>query len=156
MLIAALITMNTWLVTAADEVAPEASALADTASWGLLAGVLTPLLVSVVQQPKWTKRTRTIVAAAVAIVIGLLTCLTNGLLADVPQTPQTLLSTVALVLVASQGAYGLFKTSGVAAKIENATSGSPKMPDPSEQPGYVTEGVVEAEDEVVPKSPDVP
>lgn len=139
-LIVAFVALPALVVSASE--ATSSSALADTASWGLLVGIFTPMLVSVVQQPKWTKRTRSIVAVAASVVVGLLTSLANGLLSNNDQTPRSVLSTIALVLVASQGSYQLFKTSGVSAKIENATSGTPKMPDPGDQPGYVEDGVV--------------
>jgi hypothetical protein len=91
----------------------------DTVSWGLIAGVLTPLLTSLAQQPKWSSRRRAVVGAAVSVLVGILTCLLNGDLGN----GQTVLSTIAAVLVASMTTYkGLWKPTGVAGGIETATS----------------------------------
>jgi hypothetical protein len=96
----------------------------DTVSWGLIAGVVTPWLTSIVQQPRWSNRTRAWVGAGISVVIGILTCLVNGDLHA--QEGQTVLATVAAVLVASQAAYSqLWKPTGVSPAIESATS--PKL-----------------------------
>jgi len=102
-------------------------------SWALIAGVLTPLLTSLVQQPQWTNRTRSLVGVAVAIVIGILTCLAQGTLDLIDTQPENVLATLALVLVASQAAYqSLWKMTGIAPAIERATSKNPPYPpDPS-------------------------
>lgn len=87
-------------------------------AWGLILGVLSPLLISVVQQPQWSSRTRTAVGVAAALVIGVLTVLADGG-ADLTDW----LSTLATVLVASQAAYlGIFRPPGIAYKIENVTA----------------------------------
>lgn len=116
---------------AADASASSYAVLTDTASWALLAGFLTPLLTSVVQQPTWTSRTRTIVATLASVVVGVITLLANGAFND---GPQTVLSVLALVVVTSATAYkNLWVPSGVAPKIENATSKTPPgVPDPSD------------------------
>jgi biotin transporter BioY len=107
---------------AADAVQDSPGTFADTAAWGLIAGVLAPLLISVVQQPRWSGRTRVAVHVAASVAIGLLTCLANGTL---DSDAQTVLSVVALVLVSSSATYGrIFKPSGVSAAIENKTSPS--------------------------------
>lgn len=111
------------LVAAAAAVTrgPSMSVFADSASWGLILGILTPLLVSVVQQPTWSPRTRAMVAAVAAVVVGFLTVLANGGL----DSGQTLLGVIALVLVASNTAYKtLWKPTGVAPAIEIKTSKS--------------------------------
>lgn len=99
----------------------------DTVTWGLIAGAVTPLLTAVVQQPrfKWSSRTRALVGAGISIVVGLLTCLANG---DLHVSEgQTILSTIAVVLVTSISTYkGLWKPTGVAGGIESATSAPPK------------------------------
>lgn len=93
--------------------------LGDTVSWGILAGVFTPLLTSIVQRPTWSKGKRTAWGVVVSIVIGLLTCLTDGTL----DQATTVLATVAAVVLAAATAYGnLWKPSGVAGAIENATT----------------------------------
>lgn len=110
-------------------------ALLDTASWALLAGVLTPLLTSLAQQPRWTGSTRTVVGVLISVVIGVVTLLANGSLND---GAQTVLSVIALVVVTSAAAYKtIWQPMGVAPKIENATSKTPpSAPDPSGRPAY--------------------
>lgn len=100
---------------------------ADTASWALILGVLTPLLVALVQQPQWTARTRALVSLLASIVVGVLTVLANGVDLTVwtGNKAQTLLGVIALVMVASNTAYKtLWKPTGVAPAIEHATSPS--------------------------------
>lgn len=93
--------------------------LGDTVSWGALAGVLTPLLTSIVQRPTWSKQKRTVIGVLVSIVVGLLTCLADGTL----DNAATLLATVTVVIVASAAAYkSLWQPSGVAPSLEHATT----------------------------------
>lgn len=92
--------------------------LASMQSWGLILGVLSPILISVVQQPSWSGQVRTLVGVVVSLAIGVLTVLANGG-ADLKDW----LATLALVLVASQATYrGIFKPSGAADAIEKVTS----------------------------------
>lgn len=94
-------------------------ALDDTVSWGIFAGVFTPILTSIAQRPTWTPRTRTLVGLGISVVIGVLTCLTDGTFTHT----KTLLATVAAVTLVSVTTYkGLWKPSGVAPKIESATT----------------------------------
>lgn len=95
------------------------SVFADSASWAVILGVLTPLLVSVVQQPSWTPRLRAVVSAVVAVLVGIITVAANGGFAE----PQGALASIALVLVASNTAYKtLWKPTGVSPAIEAATA----------------------------------
>lgn len=107
------------------------SLLADTATIGLIVGVFAPLLTSVVQQPRWSQRTRAVIGALVSVLLGIGVCAVNGVFSDPSAfaTGQTLLATVAAVLVASQSAYrGMWKQTGISPAIEVATSPNPKPP----------------------------
>ena len=108
------------------------SILADTASWALLAGVLTPLLTSLIQQPRWSPRARTVVAVVVSIAVGVMTLLASGAFKD---GAQTILSTIALVVVASAAAHkNIWQPAGVTPAIEKATSPSePKHASPNSE-----------------------
>lgn len=112
------------LVASAAESQKEGNAMsvfADSASWALILGVLTPLIVSVVQQPQWSDRTRAVVSVVASVLIGVVTVLANGGI----ESGQTLLSVCALVFVASNTAYKtLWKPTGVSPAIERATSKS--------------------------------
>ncbi|XTZ13938.1 hypothetical protein ACQSSU_20790 [Micromonospora echinospora] len=89
----------------------------DTPSWALLVGVLTPLLVSVVNQPSWSPPVRQVVAIVVAVVLGVLGCLADGSITE----GMTVLQVVAVVAVASDLAYRTV-LSKVAPLVERATS----------------------------------
>lgn len=94
-------------------------ALDDTVSWGVFAGVFTPLLISVAQRKTWTGATRTLVGVGISIVIGILTCLSDGTFTHT----KTLLATVAAVTLVSVTTYkGLWKPSGIAPALEKATT----------------------------------
>lgn len=128
--LAALLAFTTSPAFAEEAASSTPAVLGDTASWALLAGFLTPLLTSVVQQPTWTSRTRTLVAVVASVIVGVVTLLANGSFND---GPQTVLSIVALVVVTSATAYKtIYVPSGIAPAIENATSKTPpQAPDPS-------------------------
>lgn len=97
--------------------------LGDTASWGALLGVFTPLLTSIVQRPTWSGPKRTVVGVVVAVLIGVLTCLADGTL----DQATTVLATVTVVVVASATTYKtLWKPSGVVGKLEAATTPGPR------------------------------
>ncbi|WP_431976094.1 hypothetical protein [Micromonospora haikouensis] len=91
--------------------------LRDTPSWALLLGVANPLLVSLVNQPHWSKPVRQTVAVLVAVVVGVLGCLADGTLGET----RTVLQVVAIVAVASHAAYKTL-LHHVTTPIEEATS----------------------------------
>jgi hypothetical protein len=97
-----------------------AGILDDTESWGLLAGVVVPLLTAVAQQNRWSAATRQAVAVAVSAVVGVLVCLTQGDLGH----GKTVLATVAVVVVAAHVAYVTI-WAHVAPAVEQATSPAP-------------------------------
>lgn len=87
----------------------------------LAVGSVLPLLTAVVEQPHWSPRTRTIIGVALSIVAGLATYVAQfGLNLD---SPAAIVATVAGVVLAAAAAYkGIWKSSGVAPRIEYATS----------------------------------
>jgi hypothetical protein len=89
-------------------------------AWGLILGLLTPVLVSVVQQPQLPRWARATIAVVSGFLVGTITCLINGQIGA-----GDLLTTIALVLVASHTAYeSFFKPTGIAPTVEAATSPS--------------------------------
>lgn len=94
------------------------SLLHDTTALSLLVGFITPLLTALLQQPRWTGRTRVMVGWGVAVVLGLLTSAQTGALGNAKSTAQA----VMLVLVTAQATYTGWKKTGVAPAIEAATS----------------------------------
>lgn len=90
--------------------------------WAVLVGFLTPLLVAVVKQPRWSKQQKQVISIVVAVVVGVLNLLAQGVLNEASFTPSGALATLVLVLGASQGAYALlWKPTGVSDRIEVAT-----------------------------------
>lgn len=93
----------------------------DAASWGLIIGVVTPYLVALVNQPSWSDTARRVTAVLVAVAVGLGNAYFNG---DIDFEVETVLASIAAVLVASQTVYrNVLKPlpSGVTA-LEHATS----------------------------------
>lgn len=87
-------------------------------AWGTLLGVGAPLLVAVLKQPWVAPRFHRPLAVAVAGLIGLATVLAAGQF-----NPADLVTTLALVLIASQTTYVTFwKPRQITARVESATN----------------------------------
>lgn len=89
----------------------------------LAVGGLLPLLTSVVQQPRWSARTRTIMSVVVSTIAGLVTYVSSeGLNFD---SPSAIVATVVGIIITSAAAYkALWKPTGATQAIEGATSSS--------------------------------
>jgi hypothetical protein len=95
------------------------SIVTTTALWGLVVGVISPPIVAIIQQPHWSTTTRTLVGAAVAVAVAVITCVVDGTIGH----GQTLIATIGTVLVASQTTYREFWSKvKVTQKIEGATA----------------------------------
>lgn len=91
----------------------------DVASWGALIGVVLPLLIAVLNQPRWTPQQRQLLAVGVSTVAGVGTVIASGNF-DL----QNWLVTIAAVIGAAQAAYAvLWKPTNIAPTIETKTSG---------------------------------
>lgn len=101
------------------------SGLSNYDLWALAVGFLSPLVLSVIQQSKWSTRTQSIVAFAFCFAVALVATLFQGTF-DLGDLARTFL----LVFLASSVAYKSFwKPTGVSPAIEAATS--PKsLPEP--------------------------
>lgn len=94
------------------------SLFADAALWGLILGLLTPLVTAVAQQPWFSHRTRQIVGVVVSVIVGLVTVLAQGEIGNTPVTVTTVLA----VIVAAQAAYTrLWQPSHLTERIEWTT-----------------------------------
>ncbi|MFL6071792.1 MAG: hypothetical protein ACJ73S_00055 [Mycobacteriales bacterium] len=92
--------------------------MTNAAGWTLIVSALAPLLVAVVQRPNLSKRVRSLIMLAAAVVDGLLTTALSGEFHG--KTP---IAMIALAVVAIESAYnGLWKPTGVAPIIELRTS----------------------------------
>lgn len=93
--------------------------LSNTALWGLLLGLVTPLATAVVQRPGWSARTRTLVGHGVSLLVGALTVLASGEIENGTVTAATLFA----VLAASKIAYTqVWQRTPVTDTIEYATT----------------------------------
>lgn len=93
----------------------------------LLVGIATPTLTSIVLQPTWSTRIRTLVAGGVSLIVGFLTAAAAGQL----DTPENMILTLATVYAAAEAAYHrLYASSGLSQVIEKATSPKVKPEDP--------------------------
>ena len=91
-------------------------------------GGLIPLLTSVVQQPHWSARTRTIIGALVASLAGVVTYVTQfGL--EITSTSTAVTVVVGVVLASVTAYQSIWKPSGVARTIEDATSVKSRDPE---------------------------
>ena len=87
----------------------------------LAVGSLLPLLTSVIQQPRWSDKTRTAMAVGVSVLAGLVTYVTQfGLNVDSPSA--IVIVVVGVVLAASTAYKTIWKPAGVAPAIEAKTS----------------------------------
>lgn len=90
----------------------------DLTMWSLLVGFVSPPLISMVQQPAWSRRLRALVTLAFSTVVGGGTAYFNGAM-----TGKGLVSAILVVLVTALTTYkGLWKPSGVSPAVETATS----------------------------------
>lgn len=88
-----------------------------TVQWGVILGVILPLLTAVVQQPTWSQTVRRIVATVLAVAVGIGTAWFNGELSH----GTTVVAACAAVLVAAQATYHTL-WGDLAPAIEAATS----------------------------------
>lgn len=89
--------------------------------WNLIVGFLAPNLIAVVQQPKFTPAIRATIMFAASVVGGVVTALLNDQF-----NFEDVLGSILIVGVSAITFYkGLWKPTGVATGIENATSKTP-------------------------------
>lgn len=99
--------------------------MTDLQMWSLLVGFFLPPALAVIQQPGWSDRFRTVVAFLACCVAGAGTAYFQD---DWHGRPVT--SAILVTLVTSLATYRNFwKTTGVAPKIEFATSGASQPTD---------------------------
>lgn len=87
--------------------------------WSLVSGSLVPLVLAVIQQPKWSDQIRSLVTFAFSLLVGFLNVWLNGDLSKAADWTSAIL----IVLIAAVSTYkGFWKPSTIAPKIEYATS----------------------------------
>lgn len=96
--------------------------MSDLEMWTLVVGFFSPVLIGVVQQPKWSNSTRSVVAFGICSLIGAGTAWVQGDL-----TGHTIVSRILIVLVTAISTYkGFWQPTGIVPSIESATSPQPK------------------------------
>ena len=92
--------------------------------WGLIVGFFMPPLLAIVQQPGWSQPMRSIVMFAASLFAGVGTVYFNGGF-DLSE-PDRVVTTILVVMVTAISTYkGLWQATGIAPKIESATSPKP-------------------------------
>lgn len=93
------------------------------ASWALIVGAITPFLISVINNPRYSNQLRQAIAVGVSLVVGIITVVIGGTVLDWSLTLTNILFIIAGVVGAAQAFYSLvWKPTGVAPRVEAATS----------------------------------
>jgi len=95
--------------------------MSNAAMWALIVGFFLPHLLSVVQQPGWSKGLQSVItfAGSVAAAVGTVLIQNNG------WNWHDWVSSTLLILVTAIATYhGLWKPTGIAPAIEKSTSGT--------------------------------
>ena len=93
--------------------------------WSALVGWFLPMLIAVIQQPRWSNTVRSVVTVIVCVITGFVT---TWLTVDFDFS-KDLVASILTVLIAAQASYlAFFKPTKVAPAIERATSGGDSGP----------------------------
>jgi len=96
--------------------------MSNLAMWSAVVGFFLPAVIAVIQQPTWSQGVRAAVTFLVSIVAGAGTAYFTGDLNGVDWVSATL-----IILVSAISVYkGLYQPTGIAPKIETATSKKPE------------------------------
>lgn len=86
--------------------------------WSLIAGFLSPLMISVVNQPHWPRPMKVAVQVVASVLIGLASAYFAGDFAG-----KDVVTGILIAAVAAISAYkGVFKPSGIAPAVERSTA----------------------------------
>lgn len=104
----------------------------------MLAGVLTPAIIAVVNHPVWSSEQKRLIALGCSVVVGILTVIGAGALTDFEVSIPTVVTLILSVVGAAQAAYAVFwKPTGLADTIETSVNPGP-VPPPVVFPPTVT------------------
>lgn len=98
----------------------------DLTTWSLLVGTVAPLAIAVAQRPRWSNTARSVISILFCAVAGLGTAYLDGsLVMGKPLTFSAVIHSVLATTLAAQVTYrNVWKPTGVARAIEQATSPS--------------------------------
>ena len=103
--------------------------MSDVDMWTLIVGFFTPVIISVIQQPKWSDALRSGVAFLCCIIISVVTLFLNNGVSFSNVTIREWVTAVLVILVTSISTYkGWWKPTGISPAIEKATSGAAGAP----------------------------
>lgn len=93
--------------------------MSNTQAWSVILGVITPLLIAVVNRKTWSDQMRRIAAIVVSVVVAVGNLVFNG---DITDWKNWVVN-IALVAGAAQVLYAtVFKPTGIADKVDQKTS----------------------------------
>lgn len=105
--------------------------LDNLAALNIIVGFVSPTVISVINRPTMSAQNKAFITFGFCVVVGFLTALFMGQL-----TVEDITSSILLTFVAAITAYnGLFKPTGIAAKIEEKTTPGPVEIDRGETKG---------------------
>lgn len=94
----------------------------DIDMWTLVVGFFSPLVIGVIQQPRWSDGARASVAFVVSMVVGTVTYVLNGGTLDVHDVRGIVTSLLTVLVVTISTYKGFWKPTGIVPAIEDATS----------------------------------
>lgn len=125
-----LIEVTPAMITLAGEVDTTNEVLNLVALNGVIAFVSATFVLPIIQQPKWSAKTRSLVTFLYSLLIGALTAWASG-----DFDPANVAASVLSVFTIAIAAYkGFAQPSGIAGSIENATSGANSRKQPLDDP----------------------
>jgi hypothetical protein len=92
--------------------------LSDSAGWGLLVGIALPLVQAVLQRPGLNPNVKRVIAVALSVLGGVITCWLTGTL----HQQGTLVQTIGAIVVASQATYNTLLY-GMTKSLETSVNG---------------------------------
>lgn len=100
------------------------SDMSSVTAWSVLLGIITPFLVAIVNNPRWSANTKRYVSMGIAVLVGMMNLIVNNALTNWSDfSLNGVLVNLVLVIGAAQTAYALlWKPTGAADKVEAATS----------------------------------
>ena len=100
-------------------------------AWSLILGVISPVIISIINRPTWTNQQKRMVAIGFAVLIGVINLIIQGALNDLTISFNAILINLALVISAAQVVFTtVWKPSGLADVVEVKTSGTSFPVDP--------------------------
>lgn len=96
--------------------------MSDLEMWMLVVGFFSPVVISILQQPRWPDGLRAVVAFVFCAIVATVTYWLNGGVFDFENTKQIVTSAL-IVLVTTISTYkGFWKPTGISPAVESSTT----------------------------------